>query len=326
MRIFSRKPRTVNRSAKKDNHLRLESLEPRILLSGDDLLHDAFYLSSAMGGDAKPLIREDDLVAMPDALQQQAQQNQVAAGASGINPLESFSYSTLPNGMPILDSYPNNPSHATIFLDFDGTASSEPLPYTEDADATTFNAAEQATIVEAWRQMAMYYSMFDVKVTTIQPNVSVTPTAWITITPSEGNGWSWVGVYPNSGVSSFVASYFAQSRESGIAHEIGHNFGDWHTSDYDSLGNKTAEYSSGLNAAALSPLQGPIMGVDYAGVIHKWTDWHGSGSVRFASRRHGDYREFDQGSRPGGLHRRRIPPRRLRRNDRHRDPAYESAA
>ena len=163
-----------------------------------------------------------------------------------------ITYSTLANGMPILNSYPNNPSNATIFVDLDGDPyvlnGSACRPYSEDADPTTFNAAEQATIVEGWRQMAMYFAMFDVNVTTIQPNVSTTPTAWTVVTPNEGNGWSWVGNFPNTSSNSFENSYFIQSRESGIAHEVGHTFGNWHTSDYDNLGNKTAEYSSGLYA------------------------------------------------------------------------------
>ena len=163
--------------------------------------------------------------------------------------------------------------------------------------------------------------MFDVNVVTVQPNVSTTPTAWNVLTPSEGNGWSWVGVFPNSSASSFENSYFAQSRESGIAHEVGHNFGDWHTSNYDNLGNKTAEYSSGLNAAAPSPLQGPLMGVDFAGVIHKWTHWHGSGAANSLQDDMAIIANQIKAARARGLHRRRIPPRRFWRNHRHRHGA-----
>ncbi len=270
------------RSARKENHLLLEALEPRMLLSGDGLLSGVFPMPSILAG-SQPAISRDDLLVMPDSMRQQGQLDPSAGGVGGINPLDTITYTTLPNGMPILDSYPTAASHATIFLDFDGDPyvlnGSACQPYSEDADPTTFNAAEQATIVECWRQMSVYFAMFDLNVTTIQPNVGVTPTAWTVLTPNEGNGWSWVGVYPNSSAQSFEAAYFPQSRESGIAHEIGHNFGNWHTSDYDSLGNKVSEYSSGLYAAAPSPLQGPLMGVDFAGVIHKWTNWHSSTSV-----------------------------------------------
>jgi hypothetical protein len=221
---------------------------------------------------------------MPETLRQQTVLSGIELDSAGsIDPSDTFTYTTLANGMPILNSYPSNPSKATIFIDLDGDPyvlnGSACAPYSEDGDSTTFNLAEQATIVDGWRQMSMYYSMFDVNVTTIQPNVSTYPTAWTVITPNEGNGWSWVGNFPNTSSNSFENTYFMQSRETGIAHEVGHTFGNWHTSDYDNLGNKTAEYSSGLYAASPSPLQGPLMGVDFAGILHKWTIWHSSSGV-----------------------------------------------
>jgi fibronectin type 3 domain-containing protein len=284
MSFFSRNTRTSNRRSGKENRLRLEVLESRLLLSIDGLSGSILPANTVQTVEIGPAISRDVLV-MPQEMQQQ-QTDPSAERSGSINPLDVITYSTLANGMPILDSYPNNPSHATIFLDFDGdpqlffnNGTESAKPYSEDSDPTTFNAAEQATIVECWRQTAAYYAMFDITVTTVLPDVSITPTAWNVLTPTEGNGWSWVGVFPNGSAQSFENSYFAQSRESGIAHEVGHNFGNWHTSNYDDLGNKTAEYSSGLYAAAPSPLQGPIMGVDFAGVIHKWTNWHSSGSV-----------------------------------------------
>ena len=249
------------------------------MLSTINALQSALQIPPQIGFDAAPLVSNDDLVPMPRPMQELGMGNQSSDGPVGIDPVGGLTYDTLPNGMPILDGYPGNASHATIFLDFDGDAGMNMLPYSEDGDATTFNTAEQATIVECWRQVTVYFAMFDVNVVTVQPNVATTPTAWNVLTPSEGNGWSWVGVFPNSSACSFENSYFAQSRESGIAHEVGHNFGIWHTSDYDNLGNKTAEYSSGLYPSAPSPLQGPLMGVDFAGIIHKWTLWHGSGSA-----------------------------------------------
>jgi regulation of enolase protein 1 (concanavalin A-like superfamily) len=280
---FLRKSRKQNRSAKKENRLRLEALESRLLLSISNPLLDIASSSAIIGPIADLNIDKHDAVVMPDSMILQGDNPPIMDGIRGINPLDTITYSTLPNGMPILNSYPDNPSHATIFVDLDGDPyvlnGSACQPYSEDADPTTFNAAEQATIVEGWRQMAVYFAMFDVNVTTIQPNVSTTPTAWTVITPNEGNGWSWVGNFPNSSSNSFENSYFIQSRVTGIAHEVGHTFGNWHTSDYNNLGVKTAEYSSGLYTASPSPLQGPLMGVDFAQIIHKWTIWHDSGAA-----------------------------------------------
>jgi hypothetical protein len=163
-----------------------------------------------------------------------------------------------PNGLPILHSMPG--AHTAIYLDFEGYGSNR--PYDEDGDPSTFNATEQAHITEAWRQVTSYFSMFDVDVTTIHPTV---PFAWDLISNSISGGYSYVGAFPNSQPRSFNESSDARSRVSGIAHELGHNFGLNHQSDYDLQGNKTHEYSSGYDA-----LHGPIMGVDYAQRVHKW--------------------------------------------------------
>src|SRR5262249_5370317 len=170
------------------------------------------------------------------------------------------------NGLPILHSMPG--AHTAVYLGFEGYPGYS--PYDEDGDPTTFNAAEQAHITEAWRQMASYFSMFDTDVTTVRPTV---PFAWGLISNSISGGYSYVGAFPNSVPRSFNQSADARTRVSGIAHEIGHNFGLQHQSDYDLMGNKTAEYSSGYDA-----LHGPIMGVDYARNVHKWFLGHPSTS------------------------------------------------
>jgi regulation of enolase protein 1 (concanavalin A-like superfamily) len=59
-----------------------------------------------------------------------------------------------------------------------------------------------------------------------------------------------------------------------LAHELGHNFGNWHTAQYDEWGNKTLEYSN-----ALDPLHGPLMGTNTLSPINKWTTWHGSANA-----------------------------------------------
>jgi regulation of enolase protein 1 (concanavalin A-like superfamily) len=176
-------------------------------------------------------------------------------------------------GMPALDSRPGAPT--AIFLDFDGDTVSSTTAYNDDADATTFNAAEAAIITKAWQEMSEYFAPFDVKVTTTQPAAGF-PTAWVAIGNNISGGYSYVNVFPNSasgGAKSWNNSSHARTRVSGIAHEIGHNFGLQHQSDYNSLGERTNEYSSGYDL-----LHGPIIGVDYAQNVHKWFIGHATTS------------------------------------------------
>lgn len=179
-------------------------------------------------------------------------------------------WATAANGLPILNSLPNAPT--AIYLDFDGDGSN--TPYSEDADATTYNPTEQANIVEAWRQISAYFAMFDTNVTTAFTSL---PKAWEVIGNNAGGatgGYAFVGTFPNTSPQAFNTSGNARTRESGMAHEIGHVFGLWHQSSYDALGNKIDEYIS-----APDSLHGPIMGVDYSGTVHKWFAGHSSSSV-----------------------------------------------
>jgi hypothetical protein len=193
-----------------------------------------------------------------------------AAAAATVSLTAPTTWATAANGLPLLNSLPGAPT--AIYLDFDGDGSN--TPYSEDADATTYNATEQANIVEAWRQVAAYFAMFDTNVTT---QVTATPKAWEVIGNNAGGstgGYAFVGTFPNSAPNAFNTSSNARSRQSGMAHEIGHVFGLWHQSTYDALGNKTNEYVS-----APDPLHGAIMGVDYSGTVHKWDIGHPSSSV-----------------------------------------------
>ncbi len=228
----------------------METLEQRTLLS-DAPLSDLFVVS-VWGG---PTSR--------------GPQPRARSSADTLQPTEMRIAATNAAGLPLLHSLPGAP--ATIFLDFDGDSASNTTAYSEDADGTTFNAAEQASITECWRQMSIYYSMFDVDVTTEQPNVSTTKTAWDAIGNNISGGYSYVGVFPNTIARSWNNSGDARSRVSGIAHEIGHNFGNSHTAEFDALGNLSREY-----AVKFDDLHGPLMGVDYDGVVHKWTWWHPS--------------------------------------------------
>ncbi|QOV89185.1 hypothetical protein [Humisphaera borealis] len=201
-------------------------------------------------------------------------QSQPPGETTGATPAGTPSYSTLANGMPVLSSLSSAPT--ALYLDFDGDASgSNPYvatvsPYSEDADATTFNVAEQRTIFEAWREMSSYFAMFDINVTTVQP-ASGTPKAWLAVGNNISGGYSYVNVFPNTTPESWNQSGDARTRVSGLAHEIGHNFGLQHQATWDQWGTLTAEY-----AGATDPLHGSIMGVDYSGTIHKFILGHNS--------------------------------------------------
>ena len=246
--------------------LRLEQLETRLALCATHAI--------------------DDLIDPALVIDGYGVQTLSGMGAPAANPAESFAVSlatstgtlstlggdfvataTAINGLPILHSLPGAPT--AIYLDFDGEGSN--AAYDVDGDPATFNATEAATITEAWRQISVYFAIFNVDVSTEKPTV---PFAWHVSSPSISGGYSYVGVFPNTSAQSFNNDSHARTRVSGIAHELGHNFGLNHQSDYDLLGNKTAEYSSGFDS-----LHGPIMGVDYAQSVHKWFIAHPSNSA-----------------------------------------------
>src|SRR5262245_58364279 len=129
-------------------------------------------------------------------------QSQPPGENTGPTPAGYPSFATLANGMPILNSLPGAPT--AIYLDFDGdTSGSNPYgdhtvsPYSEDADGTTFNIAEQRSIYECWREVSSYYAIFDINVTTVAPAASV-PMAWLALGNNISGGYSYVGVFPNS--------------------------------------------------------------------------------------------------------------------------------
>jgi len=228
----------------------------------------------------------DDLIDPALVIDGYGVQTLSSMGVPAGNPAESFAVSlatstgtlstlggavvataTAANGLPLLHSLPGAPT--AIYLDFDGEGTN--AGYDVDGVPATFNTTEAATITEVWRQISVYFAIFNVDVSTEMPTV---PFAWHVSSPSISGGYSYVGVFPNTSPQSFNNDGDARTRVSGIAHELGHNFGLNHQSDYDLLGNKTAEYSSGFDA-----LHGPIMGVDYAQSIHKWFIGHPSNSA-----------------------------------------------
>jgi len=179
---------------------------------------------------------------------------------------QTLSFTTTAAGMPILNSLPGSPT--SVFLDFDGDITTNTQAYDVDSTPTTFNTAEQKTIAEAWRHIATYYAMFDTNVTTIEPPVAQ-PKVWAAIGNNITGGYCGVNVFPNTQPRCFNQSSDARTRQSGIAHEVGHNFGLSHQSDFDLFGFETADYSRGYDE-----LHVPIMGVDFAPRVRKFIVGH----------------------------------------------------
>lgn len=230
--------------------------------AADDAAHDALDRPAS----DPPELVDDSILTAPDssfAVSLAAATSPLGSAAAAI----AASAPKAANGLPLLHGLPG--ARTAIYLDFDGEGSN--APYDEDGSPSTFNAGEATSIAEAWRQISVYFAPFDVDVTTEKPTV---PFVWHVSSPSVSGGYSYVGMFPNTSPQSFNQSADARTRQSGIAHEVGHNFGLSHQSDYDLLGNKTNEYSSGYDA-----LHGPIMGVDYAQSVHKWFIGHASGSA-----------------------------------------------
>jgi autotransporter-associated beta strand protein len=190
--------------------------------------------------------------------------DRIVAPGGSLSTLDDWSFTLTNNaaGLPLLNSLPGAPT--AIYLDFDGHDGNG--AFDRDGDPATFNAAEAATIVEAHRQTSVFFAMFDVNVTTVRPTV---PFAWLVISNDIEGGYSSVNVFPNDRPRSWINSSSAESRVTGLVHEIGHNFGLLHQSDYDEDGKLTSEYSNGLGS-----LQGALMGVDYRRDVQKWFIGH----------------------------------------------------
>jgi hypothetical protein len=81
---------------------------------------------------------------------------------SSPNPFPDAPFSTLANGMPILNSFPTAP--AAVFIDFDGDTDGSfavVQPYDTDGNPAVFGATEQAAIFSQWKSMSIYFAIFD---------------------------------------------------------------------------------------------------------------------------------------------------------------------
>lgn len=241
--------------------LSLERLEVRLQLDASDFFTD-FHVCS-FGHDHDDEFHVGSVGHAAGFLSLSPDDRLVVAGGS-LGPLDGGLPAPTANaiGLPELHGLPGAPT--SIYLDFDGHG--DLGAYDTDGDPTTFNAVEAATIAEAHRQTSVFFAMFDVNVTTVRPTG---PFAWIVISNDIEGGSSGVGVFPNSQPRSWINSGAAESRVTGIVHEVGHNFGLLHQSDYDTDGNLTSEYSNGLDS-----LHGALMGVDYRRDVQKWFIGH----------------------------------------------------
>src|SRR5690606_31223649 len=136
-RKWRRSPRLApsrERQSLRQRRTHIEGLEPRLVLSHNGEL--------------------DIVFAMPSAMAAQMSENMDVAAAATIFPGEEISYDTLPNGLPILDSFPSAPS--AIYLDFTGGnyhGSESVPPYDTDGNPAVYGLSEQLAIYEAWRQV-----------------------------------------------------------------------------------------------------------------------------------------------------------------------------
>lgn len=181
--------------------------------------------------------------------------------------------------VPALSSRPTAP--LSLYLDFDGEGSN--LPFDMDDDPANFSSGELAAIQESWRQVTQYFSPFDVNVTTVKP----APTdnfAWNLISDSVYNGYANLDHTINNPHPSIPAGYnqsdHAVTRNSAIAHEIGHMLGLHHQSTFTNAGTLNDEYRTDPVATRQA-----IMGIDFAGVSAKWQKGQaprlGSGNMAF---------------------------------------------
>lgn len=171
-------------------------------------------------------------------------------------------------GLPILNSHAS--AAGVLYMDFTGGTFSgttwQPFNNSFSAaedDPNTYVGSEQVDIYEAWLDVATHFAMFDINVTTVDPNKATTPTGHQIITNKNGGGSANTGVFGFAtdgqdqarGVNSIRNG---RIRASSITHEFGHILGLNHDNQYDENGNYVAQYDVANDEGV-----GSLMGIDY---------------------------------------------------------------
>lgn len=201
---------------------------------------------------------------------------------------------------PAYHSKPN--STRRIYLDFNGAtvsgtawntsagvASWSVKAWSQDADLTTFNDAEQAWMKRVWQRVAEDYAPFDIDVTTdvaYDPDVytgNKDNIGWLLICETTDNngialphagsgGIAYVGVFGDGAYSPSYQPAWVTSTNGGgdeaiiaeaASHEMGHNMGLSHD------GTSTQSYYGGHGSGDIS--WGPLMGTGYNRNVSQWS-------------------------------------------------------
>jgi len=182
--------------------------------------------------------------------------------------IHAQTYAVDSTGLPILNSLSS--ARGVAYIDFNGGTvfGQSRGAYDLDSNPTTFNAAEQEDIYNAWFDVSTHFAMFDINVTTVAPNKNSTPTAHLLITPDYSGGAAYVDVFGSTSSSASGANQAsdARTRTTGLTHEFGHMLGLYHQDEYDSNGNRTREYRRADPVTNIAP----IMGVDFQGTFSSW--------------------------------------------------------
>ncbi len=157
------------------------------------------------------------------------------------------------------------------------------LPFSTDADFSTFSDGEQLAIKRIWQRVVEDYAPFNIDVTTERPATFGNRTANALITrnidaddlpnpSSSSGGVAYVGVFGGSSFSKYRPAWIYSNNLAGdesfiaeaVSHEVGHNLGLSH--DGETSGS---EYYGGHGTGNTS--WGPLMGTGYNRNVSQWS-------------------------------------------------------